>query len=201
MSGILQWLIPSAAGGAVGLTVGSVAIKAPAIVGKIGTFLYEYSRDNIRRRSEVYDSLRKTFDGDDFDPLYQALGEYANVLDTLNKIKENPAATQNAIYEASYKLKIAEDAIRKVPEIVRGGFAAFVEHVALVTQSGLITYELANYEFGYYSILCWDCDPFWDGMDKSSPYWTLYASFVEQLRVAAKALESNPSEEIAKLRF
>jgi hypothetical protein len=101
----------------------------------------------------------------------------------------------------------AEAAIRALSINIRARFAAFIEHVALVTKSGIISYRLANYEFGYYAIMCWECgSPFWDDLTdddtkQKDPYWGLYCEFVSKLREAASDLEINPSAEIARLKF
>jgi hypothetical protein len=164
-----------------GLTI----IALLGIAGSIFKFGYEFRRDGARQRSDLYDKLRERFDGEEFDNIFTALDNYAEAL------PEQQAQE--------------EQAIRDLTINDRGGFAAFIEHVALVTKSGLISYPLANYEFGFYAIRCWECAPFWDDLcddaKQDDPYWALYREFVENLRPAAEALKNNPSGEIAKLRF
>jgi hypothetical protein len=38
--------------------------------------------------------------------------------------------------------------------------------------------------FGYYAIKAWDSDEFWDNMksEKGNPYWSLFATFVEEMK-------------------
>jgi hypothetical protein len=157
------------------------------IFGSIGKFAYESTRDGTRRRSDLYDKLRERFDGDEFDPVYTALENY-------NYCPPEERAN-------------AEVAIRALPINIRARFAAFIEHVALVTKSGIISYRLANYEFGYYAIMCWECGPpFWDDLTdeatkQNDPDWALYRDFVRMLRLAASELKRNTSAEIAKLKF
>jgi hypothetical protein len=57
----------------------------------------------------------------------------------------------------------------------------FFEEVALKTNSGLIKKQVAHYMFGYYAIRCWECESFWNSINKYSIYWSLYRDFVYQM--------------------
>ncbi len=132
-------------------------------------FYAEYKRDFARRRGELYDKLREKFNSNEFDDILTALDNYAR------------AGEDN-------KEKFAFE-LKRIDVNRRMRFAALVEYVALLAQSGVFDYKLASYEFGFHSIQCWESDPFWDGLcsaeDKNreaDPYWALYALFVKRLK-------------------
>jgi len=138
--------------------------------------MYEVSKDATRRRSETYDKLRIAFDGEEFAPVYDALDNYAQALKPFTNASSDSKGDAPPISDESTRERaVADNAVRKLSPNVRRGFAASIEHIALVTKSGLISYTLANYEFGYYAILCWDCEPFWHDLEQNTPYWALYA--------------------------
>jgi hypothetical protein len=93
-----------------------------------------------------------------------SLTPFVNCLTITNMVRQKKEAKQKDI--------------RALPIRTREKFAAFIEHIGLVTKSGLISRRLANYEFGYYAILCWECSPFWEDIvdpeaKQNDPYWAL----------------------------
>ncbi|RNJ50328.1 hypothetical protein [Methylocystis hirsuta] len=170
---------------------GLTLVALSGIAGSIFKFGYELKKDGVKRRSDLYDDLRKEFDGGSFDNIFTALDDY----DTA--VKHNPAGSLPVIQ--------AEISIRSLPLNDKYRFAAFIEHVALVTNSGIISYPLANYAFGEYARLGWNCAPFWDDLCDTSkqkdPYWAMYQEFVAKLQPAAEALNATPSKAVAKIRF
>jgi hypothetical protein len=160
-----------------------------AILGNIvaiGKFAYEIARDGTKRRGEIYDKLRDRFDGPEFHEVYTALEKYTFAL-------PNEKAR-------------AESLVLALPLNLRARFAAFVEHIALVTNSGILNYRLAAYEFGYYAIMCWDCFPFWVDLyggesHQQDPDWALFGHFVENLKKAKENFKGSPSLEVSKLKF
>lgn len=64
-------------------------------------------------------------------------------------------------------------------------FLGFLEQVALLVNSKLLRFEVANYVYGYYISKCANSVNFWtDELDKSSPYWSLFFSFSERIKIA-----------------
>jgi len=121
-----------------------------------------------------------------FNPIFRALDAYKY------GSPEERSEAEKAIHDLSLRLKEK--------------FAAFIEHIGLLTKSGVLSYRLANYQFGYYAILCWECSPFWDDITdpdtkQNDPYWALYREFVENLRPVASALKSKSVAEVAKLKI
>ena len=53
--------------------------------------------------------------------------------------------------------------------------------MALVVNSGLIKPEVAHYMFGYHIVRCWKSDAFWAGVNRQSPYWSLFRDFADQM--------------------
>ena len=196
-----QGLATAISGAVIGFIGGKFTEKSLDISKDAVKFFLEYKRENARRRGEIYNELRKTFDGDEFKSLYEAINTHYEARKALDDVENQSVMPEQYIKKLTEDLKKAEDAVRNLPLNIRERFAAFVEHVALITKSDLISYELANYEFGWYSILCADCEAFWDKMDKGDAYWALYEDFVSKLRPKAKALKENPKDEIEKLRF
>jgi hypothetical protein len=87
--------------------------------------------------------------------------------------------------------------LRDVPLQDKRNFGGFIEEVALMVNARQIRMETAHYMFGYYVILCWKSENFWEGLDRESIYWTLFRDFAEQMR----ALEKNFSFSRERLRF
>jgi len=173
-----------------GLFQGITLVAVLGIFGGIIKFAYEVARDNTRRRGEVYDKLREKFDSDEFEPIYCLLETYA--------------------YGSDNEQKEAEKAIRALSVDERQRFGAFIEHVALVAKSGVINYALANYEFGYYTRLCWKCPPFWDDLcdenGQNDPYWAIYREFVDELEPFDRALREKresflPKKTLSKIKI
>lgn len=54
-------------------------------------------------------------------------------------------------------------------------FLGFLEQVALLVNSKLLRFEVANYVYGYYISKCANSVNFWtNDLDKTSPYWALF---------------------------
>jgi len=64
----------------------------------------------------------------------------------------------------------------------KNAFLSFFEEVALIVNSRLLKREVAHYMFGYYAIRCWESDDFWTGVNRQGLYWSLFRSFVEQMK-------------------
>jgi hypothetical protein len=75
--------------------------------------------------------------------------------------------------------------LRMLPYEKKFDFVGFFEDLALMAENGLIRYRLAHYVFGFYAIMCWESDNFWNnvhGMSREEPYWRLFRAFVERMQ-------------------
>jgi hypothetical protein len=82
-------------------------------------------------------------------------------------------------------------ALKGVSRNQRVDFAAFVEEVALMLNSKLISERVAHSMFGFYAIEANETDAFWDGFNKTKNeiYWKPFTDFA----IRMKAFEiSNP---------
>ena len=105
---------------------------------------------------------------------------------------------ENDVFRGICSLLVTgDDRLREVPTQDRRNFAGFIEEVALMVNARLIRKETAHYMFGYYALLCWNSDSFWEGLDRDSIYWSLLRDFAGQL----KQLESEFTFDRTKLRF
>ena len=144
-----QGLATAISGAVIGFIGGKFTEKSLDISKDAVKFFLEYKRENARRRGEIYNELRKTFDGDEFKSLYEAINTHYEARKALDDVENQSVMPEQYIKKLTEDLKKAEDAVRNLPLNIRERFAAFVEHVALITKSDLISYELANYEFGW----------------------------------------------------
>lgn len=163
------------------------------VVGAIWKFLYDFNKDRKATRHQIFERLRNTFDSEKFDEIYSNLDAYYDC-------------------ETESQKSLVASQIRGLSISDRGGFAAFVENIALLTKSGIFDYRLAHYQFGHYTILCWDCAPFWEGIGeadvkgqkidgRNDPYWALYKDFVAHMREQAQALKIDPAGEASRLKL
>jgi hypothetical protein len=128
------------------------------------------------------------------------MNDYISADEAIKQVTDD--APQDVRVNAANDLLLAQERVKKIPAKERGAFANFIEHVALVTQSGFISYPLAHYEFGYYAIRCYECDEFWHDLEeRDSPYWALYGYFIKRLIIERDKLKEDPETEIKKLRF
>lgn len=72
--------------------------------------------------------------------------------------------------------------LKDVPIQDRRNFVGFLEEVALMVNSRVLRPEVAHYMFGYYVLLADGSDHFWDGLDKSSEYWSLFRTFAARMK-------------------
>jgi hypothetical protein len=154
-------------------------ITLVAFVGA-GKFLWEYIRDNRRKRLKHYGELRREFrSNQDFSVIFDGLSEYAEA----DEAKDEKQRV------------IAGEKLAGIKRDIRSEFAAFLEDIAMGMQSGALKPRVAHYMFGYYVILCWKTEPFWAGKLRSSeddPYWALLRSFAERMERYEKRLERAP---------
>jgi hypothetical protein len=173
----MEWLssqLPNFFGGltAVGLIGGLFAFLKLAI---------EYSRDNRRKRMELYLRLRDEFRTNErFSDIFKFLDNYADASDT-NKRK------------LAGTFRVSLD--------TRAEFASFLEDVAMCVSSGEMKPDVAHYMFGYYAICCWENKVFWKGLDQDSIYWAMLKGFVEEMKAQRDILKDTHQELFGRLRW
>lgn len=86
--------------------------------------------------------------------------------------------------------------LRDIPIQDRRNFGGFLEEVALMVNSRLISREVAHYMFGHYVLLTERSQNFWEGLDRQGTYWQLFHRFAEMMRV-----QSNSKVDLKHLRF
>ncbi len=124
-----------------------------ALVALITLFkgVFEYTQANTIKRSESFTELRIRFKSND---------KFREICDLIDH--NDP--------------KLEQIAFRDKRDLL-----GFFEEVSLKTNSGLIRKQVAHYMFGYYAIKCWECDYYWNSLDRYSIYWSLYRDFVSQM--------------------
>lgn len=75
-----------------------------------------------------------------------------------------------------------DPALRTLPIQDRRNFGGFLEEVALMMNSRLISRKVAQYMFGHYVILTADSENFWVGLDREGDYWQLLNWFADEMR-------------------
>jgi hypothetical protein len=81
-----------------------------------------------------------------------------------------------------------EAAIAQLPWSLRREFIGFVEEVALLVNSGLISSEIAYYMLGYYPMRAEESSAFMRDVNRKSQYWDVFFNFVHAMR----RLEASP---------
>lgn len=158
-------------------------ITLVALVGA-AKFLFEYNRDNKRKRMEMYINLREKFrENKGFDDIFKALDKYDQA--------------KNEATKAAARKKLS-----LIPYGHRYEFVALLEDIAIAMKSGALKPSVANYMFGHYAILCWDIDEFWSDLreNKEEPYWALFKHFVKRLETRRRILERFPSLVVFSMR-
>jgi hypothetical protein len=120
--------------------------------------LFQYSRQGHATRASQFIQMRRRFLEDE---TFKAL---------LNHIAESP------------------DQLPTTSIQDRRNLVGFLEEVALMVNSGLLRPEVAHYMFGYYVLSIDACEPFWDGLDRKSEYWTVFRDFVAKMKYSPRAL-------------
>lgn len=81
--------------------------------------------------------------------------------------------------------------VKDKPSQDRRNLVGFLEEVALLMNSGLIKKDVVHYMFGQAAIAIDSCEPFWEGLDKDSEYWTVFRGFVKEMRTGPSQLPKN----------
>jgi hypothetical protein len=147
------------------LTVIIAGVGALIALAGLAKALIEYTQQGRQKRAEQFFDLRRRLkDSNEFKRI-------AGLLD-------DPSAAEELAH---------------VPFVEKRDYLGLFEEVALVVNSGLIKPEVAHYMFGYYAIRCWESEPFWAGVNRDSPYWSLFAYFAQQMARIEQASRFKPS--------
>lgn len=119
------------------------------------TFLHgvlEYVRQGAQQRSQQFVEMRRRF-------------------------------LENATFRDICDLLIVDDPrLRTIPVQDKRNFGGFLEEIALMVNSGLISLETAHYMFSYYILSCWRSDNFWANIDREEIYWSLFRDFAAEMQ-------------------
>lgn len=137
-----------------------IAIVLGTVVALVTFFsgTWEYVRQGHQHRAQHFVQMRRRF---------LETPQYREILDLL--AKDDPALASISVQE-------------------KRNFVGFLEEVALMVNSGLIRQDVAHYMFGYYVLLCQRSEPFWDGLDRTSQYWSLFRQFAADMERRGKAI-------------
>lgn len=138
-----------------------IAIVLGTVVALVTFFsgTWEYVRQGHQHRAQHFVQMRRRF---------LETPQYREILDLL--ATNDPALATISVQE-------------------KRNFVGFLEEVALMVNSGLIRRDVAHYMFGYYVLLCQRSEPFWEGLDRSSQYWSLFRQFAGEMeRMGTKIL-------------
>jgi hypothetical protein len=104
---------------------------------------------------------------------------------------------ETPVFQEILRMITSDDpALEKVPVQDRRNFGGFLEEVALMVNSKLISREVAQYMFGHYVLLTERSQNFWKGLDREGPYWQLLHSFAAEMES-----ESLRPQDMKQLRF
>ncbi|MDR3691522.1 MAG: hypothetical protein P4L46_19235 [Fimbriimonas sp.] len=123
--------------------------------------MLEFIRQGRQHRATHFVEMRRRFLED---PLFR---------DILNLLASNPVGLPDT------------------PIQDRRNFVGFLEEVAVMVNSGLIKQEVAHYMFGYYVLLTDRCEPFWEGLDRGSQYWSVFRRFAKDMDALSRAEPSS----------
>jgi hypothetical protein len=89
---------------------------------------------------------------------------------------------ETPLFREILNLLPADDvALRDIPIQDRRNFGGFLEEVALMVNSKLISPRVAHYMFGDYVSLAAKSENFWYGLDRDGVYWTVFRQFARSL--------------------
>lgn len=128
-------------GGSVG---GTVALGTLVLAG------LEYLRAGRTNRAKLFFELRERLKA-------YPLGRIAELIDVAKRPDDAGARAQAELRNLTLKDK--------------RDYLSLFEEVSLMMEWRLVKPEVAHYTFGYYAILCWECESFWgDNINKWTPY-------------------------------
>jgi hypothetical protein len=140
------------------------------ILGSLVTFfkgVMEYSKQGSEKRADRFFKLEREFLSN-------------NAYKTICNFLENDDLELSKI---TYEDKVS--------------FLGFLEQIALLVNSKLLSIQVASYVYGYYVTKCAESKNFWtEELDKDSAYWNLFFSFSRKCsQIQPESISPN------KLRF
>lgn len=137
------------------------AIAAVAVgLATLGKSVIEYTKQGSQKRGEQFVQMHQRFW---VNPGFRRICELLQELDHPS-IKDEPKIQAELTAE-----------LRGIALSEKTDFLGFLEEIALMVNSKLITKTVAHYMFGFYAIRCWENDNFWtDKLHKNDPYWVLF---------------------------
>jgi hypothetical protein len=76
----------------------------------------------------------------------------------------------------------------------RRNFIGFLEEVAMMVNSRLIRRSVAHYMFGHYALLAARSEFLWSGLNKESPYWSVFWVFAREMEEIEQLSGQSPKE-------
>jgi hypothetical protein len=93
---------------------------------------------------------------------------------------------ETPVFQEILRLITTDDpALCNLPVQDRRNFGGFLEEVALMVNSRLISRQVAHYMFGHYVLLTEQSRNFWHGLDREGPYWRLLHAFAAEMEIEA----------------
>ena len=110
---------------------------------------------------------------------------------------EHEFLSNNAYKSICNFLENDDEELLKITYEEKVSFLGFLEQIALLVNSKLLSIDVASYVYGYYVTICAESKNFWtEELDRDSTYWSLFFSFSEKC-LQTKPETINPN----KLRF
>lgn len=131
-----------------------ILLFAGGVIGLL-TFLmsvFEYRKQGHQKRIELY-------------------------LEMSRRIEDNPDFRQ-----VRTLLNVGSEDIRNIPKKTRSDYAGFLESVALMRNSGVISRQVACYMFSHDAVACWNSNAFWEDFTRDDTHWGLLRHFVEEMQ-------------------
>lgn len=144
-------------------TVKDISIVVGGIVAlsTLLTGVIEYIRRGRQERAQTFVTMRRRF---------LETPQYREILDLL---------------------QAKDSRLREISIQEKRNFVGFLEEVALLTNSKLLSKQVAHYMFGYYVLLTESSHDFWEGLDRDSEYWTVFRAFAKEMDESACRLEND----------
>jgi hypothetical protein len=81
-----------------------------------------------------------------------------------------------------------------LPLLRKDNFIGFFEELYLLWNSRVFDDEIVYYMFGYFAISCWKSENFWKGLNRDTPTWAHFKTFVARLIEIEKGYSPNASK-------